>query len=87
MAAPEEERVFAAVESCTCRAANPVADLIAHDGAKHHRQKEPSERNEASGRKNARGDKQRISWKKEADKEAGFDKNNGADERGPAGVD
>src|SRR5260370_3622158 len=33
MAAPEEERVFAAVESCTCRAANPVADLIAHDGA------------------------------------------------------
>src|SRR5260370_19657111 len=87
MAAPEEERVFAAVESCTCRAANPVAALIAHDGAKHHRPKEPSERNEASGRKNARGDKPRNSWKKEADKEAGFDKNNGADERGPARAD
>src|SRR4029077_3459089 len=35
MASPKEERVFAAVESGTGGAANPIANLIAHDGAKH----------------------------------------------------
>src|SRR6266849_1248302 len=35
VAAPEEERVFAAVESRPRRAANPVANLVAHNSAKH----------------------------------------------------
>src|SRR5467141_1970732 len=41
VAAPEEEGLFAAVKSCTGRAANPVANLIAHDGAEHDGKKEP----------------------------------------------
>lgn len=79
MAAPEEERIFAPVKRCSRRAPDPVTDLIAHDGAEHHGKEEQLQRNYASGRENAGGDKKGISWKKEADEKPSFDKNDRAD--------
>lgn len=88
MAASKEQGVLTAVESCSRRPADPVADLIADNGAKHDREKEPFEGNPVrQGGKNAGGDEQGITGEKEAHKKAGFDENNDADERGAAGAD
>ena len=87
MAAAKEERILAAVEGRSSRAADPVTNLIAHDGAEHDRQKKPFDGDYAGSGKNTRGDKQRIAGKEEADKKAGFHKNNRADEGGPASAD
>src|SRR5229473_2728793 len=47
VASPKEKRVFAAVQGCACRAANPVANLVAHDGAEHDRQEQPLQGDDA----------------------------------------
>ena len=60
VAAPEEERVFAAVKSRTRRAANPVANLIAYDGAKHDGQEKPLQGDDASSGENSGGYQQGI---------------------------
>src|SRR5246127_4961614 len=38
MASPEKEGIFAPVQSGTGRAADPIADLVAYDGAQHNGQ-------------------------------------------------
>lgn len=81
VAAAEKERVFSAIERGASRAANPVANLVPSNGAKHDRKQKPLEGNYASGREDARRDEKRITGKKKTDKEAGFDKNDGANER------
>jgi hypothetical protein len=87
MAAAEKEGVFTAIESNASGTANPIADLVASDGAKHDRQQKPLEGNDAGVRKDAGGDQKRVAGKKKADEEAGFNKNDGADERSPSGAD
>lgn len=87
VAAAEEKRVLAAVECSARGAADPVADLIAHNGAEHDGEEQPFERDHAGGGKNAGGDEQGVTGQEEADKETGFDEDNRADERGAAGAD
>src|SRR6266404_9506767 len=87
MAAAEEERVLAAVESHARRAADPIANLIADDGAKHNRQQEPLEGNHTRGGKNPGGDEQGITGKKEADEKTSFNEDDRADQRSAAGAD
>src|SRR5216684_228199 len=82
MAFPKEERIFAAIQCRTGGPADPVADLVADDGAEHHGDKQPSQGDDAAGGKNARGDQQGISGKKKADEETGLNENDGANERG-----
>jgi hypothetical protein len=84
MAAAEEERIFAFVESRAGGAADPVADLIADDGTKHDGKQQPFQRNNVCGGENAGGDEQGIAGKEKADEETGFDEDNGADQRGAA---
>src|SRR5712692_10610038 len=87
MASAEEERVFAAVQSCTRRAANPVANLIAHDGAKHDGQEKPLQGDDAGSGENSGGHQQGITGKKKSNKKTGFDEDDEADEGGAAGAD
>jgi len=88
MAAAKEKGVFAAIEGGSRGPSDPVADLIADDGAKHDREKEPFEGNSVrQGGENAGSDEQGITREKEAHKKAGFDKNDDADKRGAAGAD
>ena len=69
MASPKKQRIFAAIQSGACRAADPIANLITYDSAEHHRDKQPSQGDDAAGRKNARGDQEGISGKEKADEE------------------
>src|SRR5437879_2776509 len=75
LASPEEERIFAAIQRRARRAADPIADLIAYDGAQHHGDKQPSQWDDAARRKNARSDQEGISGKEKADEETGLNKN------------
>ncbi len=86
MAATEKEGIFAAVESSPSRPANPIAHLVASNGAKHGRQQKPLEGNDASVRKDASGDQERVARKKKTYKEARFNKNDGANERSASGA-
>jgi len=87
MALTEEERILAFVQRGSSGATNPVANLVADDGAEHHRQENPSQRDDAGGGKDAGRNEQGIAGEKKTNKEAGFDKNNQADEQGSAGSD
>src|SRR6266567_3963370 len=87
MTAAEEKRVFAAVESSSSRAADPVTNLIPDNGAKHNGKEEPFEWNDPGSGENASGNKQGITGKKKSHKETGFYEYDGADERGPARAD
>src|SRR5437016_10821927 len=87
VAAPEEEGVFAAVQSRTRRAANPVTDLVAHDGAKHDGQEKPLQREHAGSGKNSGGHQQRITGKKKSYKKTGFDEDDRTDEGRAARAD
>src|SRR6267143_6335363 len=81
MAAAEEERVLAAIESGARRAADPIANLIANNRAKHNRQQEPLEGNHAGRGENAGGDEQGITGQEKADEKASFDEDDRADQR------
>src|SRR5882672_6035671 len=88
MAAAEEERVLAAIESHAGRAADPVWNLIADNRAKHDGEQEPFEGNAVrQGGENAGGNEQGITGKKKAHKKTGLDEDDGADERSTAGAD
>lgn len=87
MAAAEKQGIFAAIKGRASGAANPIADLITYDSAEHHRKQKPLERNDPCVGENARGDQKRITGKKKADKETGFDKDDGADERSASRAD
>src|SRR5882724_624868 len=86
MTTAEEERVLAFVQRRSCGTANPVADLVANDGAEHYGQEQPAEGKKAASSKNSRRDEQGVARKKEADKKTGFDKHDAADERRAAGA-
>ncbi len=79
MASPEEERVFAPVQGRARRAANPIPNLVAHDGTKHDGQEEPFERNHAGSRENSRGHQKGITGKKKTYKKAGFNEDDRTD--------
>jgi len=87
MAATEEERILAAVNGSPRGTANPVADLVAGDSAKHDGEEKPLEGDNASIGEDARSDQKRITWKKKADKEPGFNKDDDANEGSAAGTD
>jgi hypothetical protein len=87
LAAPEEERLFAAVKSCTRGAANPVTNLIAQDGAKHNGQEKPLQGDDAGSGENSGGHQQGITRKKKSNKKTGFDEDDEADEGRAAGAD
>jgi len=86
MALAEEERVFAIVQRGACGATDPIANLVADDGAEHNRQQKPLQGNDTRGGKDAGGHEQGIAGEEEADKEAGFDQNDQADEQSSAGA-
>src|SRR5215469_3209491 len=86
MAAPEEKRIFAPVKRRSRGTPDPVADLVAGNRAKHHRRKQPLERNYARGRENAGGNQQGITGKEKAYKESSLDENNRANQRRAAAV-
>ena len=87
MTAPEKKRIFAPVQCRSRGTPDPVANLIAGNRAKHHRRKQPLERDYAGGRENARGNQQGITGKEKAYEESSFDENDRADERRAAAVD
>ena len=87
MAAPEKERILAPVKRRASRAADPITDLIAHNGAQHYREKKPLQRNHVSGRKNSCSNEQGIAGKQKTNEKAGFHKNDRANERSTAGAD
>jgi hypothetical protein len=87
MASPEEERIFAAIQGRARGPADPVANLVSDDSAEHHGDKQPSQGDDATGRKNACGNQKGISGKEKADEETGLNKNDGANERGATSAD
>jgi hypothetical protein len=87
MAAAEEEGIFSAVERRAGRAADPITDLVTHDGAKHYREQQPLQGDDVGRRKNPCGDQQGITGEKKADKKSGFDENDAANERSAARTD
>ena len=86
MAAAEKEGILAAVKCGAGGTANPVADLVAGDGAEHDRQQKPLEGNDARVGEDSGGDQKGVAWKEKADKKAGFDEDDGANERSAAGA-
>src|SRR5258708_2006658 len=81
MVPAEEKRIFAAVQSGAVKEANPVAKLVAHDGAEHHGQKKPLQGDDAGSGEYSRGDEQGITRKKKSYKKPRFDKDDRADKR------
>ena len=86
MALAEEERVLALVQRGARGAANPVANLVADNGAEHNRQENPFQRNDTRGGKDAGRDEQGIAGKEKANKEASFDEDNQANEKRSTGA-
>ena len=78
VAAPEKDRILTAVQGRSGGPANPIANLIARNSAEHDRKQKPLKRDNACGREDAGSDQQRITWKKKANKKAGFDEDDGA---------
>jgi len=74
VAAAKEKRVFPFVQSRAGAATNPVAQLIAKDGAKHSGYEQPVDGNYLLAGKYTCRDEQGIAWKKETNKETSFDK-------------
>src|SRR6516162_11386348 len=62
MAATEKERLFTFVECGACRTSDPVAELVADDGANCYgeqpMEQQRAQRNSGGGGKNPRGDQQ-----------------------------
>jgi hypothetical protein len=87
MAAAKKERILTAIKRRASGTANPVADLVTGDGAKHDWKQKPFEGDNTCVGKNASGDQKRIPGKKKTNEKAGFDKDDGADQRGAAGAD
>jgi len=87
VAAAEKKRVFAAIERRACGAANIVAELVAQNGAKDTRAKEPAERKVISGSEDSCGYQERVTGEEKANEQASFHKDDGANERRTARMD
>jgi len=87
MAAAKKEGIFAAVKCSAGRPADPVADLVACNRTNHDWEQKPLEGNDASVREDSGGDQKGIARKKKTYKEAGFYKDDGADQGSAAGAD
>jgi len=87
VAAAEEERVLAAIKSGARRAADPIANLVADNRAKHDREQQPLKGNDAGSGKDSGGDEQGITGKEKADEKASFNEDDRADQRSAAGAD
>jgi len=86
MAAAEKKGFFAAVEGRAGGTADPVADLVTGNGAKHDWKQKPLKGNNARVGEDAGGDKKRVAGKKKANKEACFYEHDGANEGRAAGA-
>src|SRR5271163_3662028 len=78
MTAPEQKGVLAFVQLRAGSAAYPISELIALDGANYAGEKKPIERNHVLARKNAGSHQKGVPRQEEADKQAGFHKNDSA---------
>jgi len=87
MATAEKEGILAAVYGSPRGTADPVADLVAGDSTKHDGPEKPLQGNDASVGEDADSDQKGVARKKKADEEAGFNKDDGANERSAAGAD
>ena len=86
MAAAEKERFLAGVQGGARGTANPVADLIADDGAEHYREEQPLQGNQACGGKYACSDQQGVTGQEKTDEEAGFDEDDDTDNQRSTGA-
>ena len=87
MAATEKKGVFAAIERGTRRTANPVAELVANDGAEDAGDEEPSQRDDILAGEDASGDQKGVARKEEANKQAGLYKDDRANQSRPSPAD
>src|SRR6266851_3484059 len=87
VASPEKERVFATVQCCARRAADPITNLVPHDGAEHHGQEQPLQRDDAGSGEYSCGNKKGIAGKKESYKKSSFDKDDHTDKGRAARAD
>jgi hypothetical protein len=87
MATAEEEGLFAGVKFRAGGSADPVADLVANNGAEHDGQEQPFQWDDTGGGENSSGDEQGIAGKKKADEESGFNENDTANEGSAALAD
>jgi hypothetical protein len=84
MFAPEKEAFFAGVQFAARAAANPVAQLIARDGAQNSRQQNPAQRQNSTRRENSCANQQGIAGQKKTYKQSGLNEDHQADERSAA---
>lgn len=78
--AAKKEGLFAVVERVARGAADPITELIAHDGASHHRKQQPAERDISGSGKDTGGHEKGITGKKEADEKTGFNEDDEANQ-------
>ena len=87
VAPAEKEGVFATIKRGASGAANPIANLIARDGAEHDWKQKPLKWNNTCGGEDASSDQQGVTGKKKTYKKARFDEHDGANQRSAAGAD
>ena len=87
VATAKKEGILAAVKGSPGGTANQVTDLVAGDSTKHDGEEEPFEGDNSSVGEDASSDQKRITWKKKPDKEAGFNKDDDANEGSAARTD
>src|SRR5882672_1490356 len=80
MASAKQKRVFPFVKSGASAAANPVSQLVAKNGAQDAGKQQPLNRHNILSSKNSGSDQERIARQEEANKQAGLDKKNAAND-------
>jgi len=72
MAFAEKKGVLAAIEGGTGSAADPIANLVAHDGTEHGGNQDPTEGDDAGSGKDSGSDEERVARKEETNEKAGL---------------
>jgi len=78
MAAAEEKRILAAIKCRTCRASNPIAQLVANNSAENPRKKQPPQGDYILAGEDAGCDEKGITRQKKPDEQARLHENDGA---------
>ena len=80
MTAPEEERILSSVQRLAGSASDPVANLVARDGAQRDQQQQPTEAKLSSCGENSRGNQKGITRQEKSDEKPCFSENDCANE-------